>query len=701
MANELELTLRTEISDNTDAVVVNSKLSALELEIDAAYEHAPFGSHTLDDDGIFQHINTLELAWIGYPRDVLIGHKSFLDFLTPISQIIFQKYFFNNTTYGPIKNLELDLISIDGTVRPILLNSIGVKHRSVIFDMTQAKQYDEKQRIATAAFNSVSGMFITDRNGIILQANNAFTSLTGYSEHDALGKSAHFLSAGQHDQAFYQSMWESLTELGSWQGEIINRRKNGQIFTEWLSISNVVDVHGVTTHYIGNFIDITTSKAAESEAIRFAYFDQLTQLPNRRLLLDRIARELTNAKHSGLTGAVLLINLDKFKIINDTLGHEVGDLLLIEVATRLSNISSATDCVARLNGDEFVLLLTKLDAKPLEAAAQARREGEKVIAVLNAPYQLNGNKFYCTASVSIDLFSESSNAVELLQHIDFAMVQSKKTDHNTLCFFDSATQTAVTNRAIMEAGLHRGLIKNEFTLYFQPQVNQQRKFIGAEALLRWQHPINGLILPEEFTPLAEDTGLISPIGQWVLESACAQLKAWEKNELTMHLQLAVNISAHQLRQDNFIAKVQQLVSDSAINPALLKLELTESMAFNIEDAIEKMVAINAIGVQFSIDDFGTGYASLSKLAKLAKLPLSQLKIDKSFVQNIGIHPTDAVIIKTIIIMAYTLGMNVIAEGVETEAQKAFLEYYGCLFFQGYLFGRPMPIDEFEALLQTN
>jgi EAL domain-containing protein (putative c-di-GMP-specific phosphodiesterase class I) len=344
------------------------------------------------------------------------------------------------------------------------------------------------------------------------------------------------------------------------------------------------------------------------------------------------------------------------------------------------------------------VLLVGLDPNLIEAGIQARQIAEKILTTLAQPYQFSDYEFHCTASIGIDLFDGVAVVEELLQHADLAMYQSKKTGRNALHFFDQKMQTTVTNRAAMKEGLRLGLVKEEFTLYFQPQVNQKNEIVGAEALLRWRHPERGLVSPMEFIPLAEDTGLILPIGRWVLETACRQLKSWEKKTATRHLQLAVNVSANQFRQDNFVTFVQQVLRNTEINPALLKLELTESVVFNIDDTIEKMAALKAMGVKFSLDDFGTGYSSLSSLTKL---PLSQLKIDQSFVRNIGIQLTDAIIVQTIIVMAHTLGMDVIAEGVETDSQNAFLKEYGCLLYQGYLYGRPMPIDAFEALFNDS
>lgn len=684
-------------------VEVMCKIQALEQQITAVYSHLPFGHHTLAPDGTFLEVNALELSWLGAPLNQLIGKQKFTDFLTPASQEAFIRQFTATRTPGVIRDLALELVNSRGAVRPISLSSQGirngtgqlVKHRGVCFDMTQDRQNELKLRIAAIAFESLSCMFVTDSDGVILQVNQAFTVLTGYSAEEVLGQKPSLLSSGQHGRAFYDDMWASLKRDGLWQGEIINRRKDGGLYMEWLAISSVKAPDGGTTHYVANFIDISANKAAEAAIHRLAYFDPLTLLANRQLLKDRMTQALATTRLGGMGGAVLMIDLDHFKLVNDTIGHEVGDLLLVETAARLQKLAHEGDCVARLGGDEFVVMLVALDTRLKEATVQATHRGEAVLAALREPYQIRGQEFHCTASMGIDMFGPSVGASDLLKHADLAMYQAKKSGRNGLRFFDLAMQAAITERVALEHALRQALVLHQFRLHYQPQVNLAQKIVGSEVLLRWSHPERGLVPPMEFIPLAEETGQILAIGQWVLESACAQLKAWEHHPLTRELQLAVNVSACQFDQDDFVAQVRHAVVGSAIRPELLKLELTESMVVNVTGTIAKMQAIKALGVTFSMDDFGTGYSSLSSLTQL---PLSQLKIDQSFVRNMGVNASDAVIVQTIIGMAHTLGMEVIAEGVETDAQKDFLARNGCQMFQGYLLGRPVAIDAFEALL---
>jgi diguanylate cyclase (GGDEF)-like protein/PAS domain S-box-containing protein len=548
-------------------------------------------------------------------------------------------------------------------------------------------------RIAAIAFETDEGMMVTDEHAKIIRVNKAFTRLTGYSAEDAIGKNPSLIKSDRQSPEFFHHMWECLHRDHGWQGEIWNRRKNGEVYPAWLNITAVIGKNGKIANYVSSFVDFTERKQAENEIHHLAFYDQLTQLPNRRLLLDRLRQALAASARSLTGGALLFIDLDNFKTLNDTKGHGVGDLLLIEVGKRLQACVREGDTLSRFGGDEFVLLLVGLSDDKTQAALQAQGVGEKVLAALNQPYSLDGNEFHSSSSIGITLFADyQQNLDELLKQADTAMYESKKSGRNTLRFFDPAMQEELEIRAELEIGLREALHKQEFRLYYQMQVNQTGRILGAEVLLRWIHPEQGLISPLQFIPLAEETGLIIPIGAWVLENACKQLKAWELDPLTRDLKLAVNVSGRQFRQADFVAQVSDILTRTAINPLRLKLEVTESIVLdNVADTIAKMQALRKFGVSFSMDDFGTGYSSL---AYLTRLPLMQLKIDQSFVRNIGIQASDSTIIQTIIGMANNLGIEVIAEGVETQEQRDFLERMGCLLYQGFLFGQPVPVDEF-------
>lgn len=556
------------------------------------------------------------------------------------------------------------------------------------------------RKLATMVFENTSeGILITDATARILQVNRGFCQTTGYSAEEVIHQNPNMLQSGRQEKDFYQVMWQSLQENGVWEGEVWNRRRNGEIYPEWLHINRVTDNDGKTINFVGIFSDMAPNKKLQQDLHQLAYYDPLTNLPNRRLLVDRLQQAINLSVRSHLHGALLFIDLDNFKTLNDTQGHNTGDLLLIEIARRLQDCVRAGDTVTRLGGDEFVVMLEGLHADSKRAAAEAEAIAEKILLAINCPHIMEGHEYHGSGSIGISMFYGNSTPQEtLLKHADTAMYQSKQSGRNTFRFFDPAMQIELESRAAMEADLRRALSQHQFRLYYQLQINDQQQRLGAEALLRWLHPHHGLVSPIEFIPLAEETGLILQIGHYVLEAACQQLKTWEPNPLANKLLIAVNISARQFRQTNFVDQVRNILIQTGANPHLLKLELTESIALdNVTDTVEKMQALQALGVNFSMDDFGTGYSSLSYLKRL---PFNQLKIDQSFVRDINTDPNDAVIIQAIIVMAKTLAIDVIAEGVETDAQLNLLKQYDCHAYQGYLFGRPVPIDVFEQNLLT-
>lgn len=565
--------------------------------------------------------------------------------------------------------------------------------------LAERERVENDLRIAATAFEAKEGMMITDSQGVILRVNSAFTQITGYAAEEVVGQTPRVLHSGRHDDLFYAAMWQSVKTRGSWEGEIWNQRKDGSVYPENLIITVVRDKSGRLINYVGTFSDITQSKAAADEIKNLAFFDPLTGLPNRRLLMDRLQQAIASSTRTGREGAILFIDLDNFKTLNDTLGHDMGDLLLQQVAQRLGTCVREGDTVARLGGDEFVVMLEELSVHRLEAAAQTRQVGEKILALLNQSYQLQEREYLSTPSIGVALFSGHQTGVEeLFKQADIAMYQAKKAGRNTLRFFDPEMQSSINARVAMEQELRVALDEGQLSLYYQVQVNEQRVPIGAEALIRWIHPERGMVSPAQFIPLAEETGMILAVGQWVVDTACARLKDWQLQETTRNLVLSVNVSARQFRQANFVEQVTAAVRRNGIDPALLKLELTESLLLeDVSSVIQTMSALNEMGIRFSLDDFGTGYSSLQYLKQL---PLDQLKIDQSFTRDIVVDNSDRAIVLTIVAMAQSLHLDVIAEGVETEEQRRMLLSKGCRHYQGYLFGRPLPVEQFEQSLRS-
>lgn len=594
----------------------------------------------------------------------------------------------------------------DGSCLPVSLNisllqdDAGVVqgYLGIASDISERCRMEQELRVAAIAFESQAAIMVTDATRRILRVNKAFSRLTGYDAAEAIGQTPSMLKSGRQDAAFYAEMWRQLSETGHWQGEIWNRRKNGEIFPEWLTISGVRDSRGKLTHFVSTFSDISNLKIAESEIHHLAFYDPLTSMPNRRLLLNRLDKACSTSKRSGHYGALLIIDLDHFKTLNDTLGHDVGDHLLVEVASRLADCIREGDTAARLGGDEFVVMLENLGRDQEGAGVQAEIVAEKIRFELARPYVLAGDmEYYRSASIGISLFHGQEKGVDiLLKQADIALYKAKDAGRNAIRFFDNAMQIALDERAAIEAGLRRALSRDEFVLHVQPQVDTGRRLIGAEALLRWQPPNRPMVMPGDFVALAEDTGLIVPIGSWVLDRACAELRRWADDPRTERLFMAVNVSARQFRQADFVSQVGDALSRHDVKPGRLKLELTESLLLdNVEDVVAKMQALRRMGVRFSLDDFGTGYASLSYLKRF---PFEQLKIDRSFIRDIMHNSDDAGIVRAIIAMGNTLRLNVVAEGVEDDEQHAYLVQHGCCLFQGYLFGKPMSFADFRETL---
>ena len=559
---------------------------------------------------------------------------------------------------------------------------------------------DSEARLRSIFDASPDALLISDTDGMISMANEEVQRLLGYTVDELIGTSIEML-VPEHLRANHpalHALFEVIpTSRTMGHGlEIMARRKNGSECQVEISLSQIRTDQGVYIAYA--LRNIAERKQSEAKIHELAFFDTLTGLPNKTLLLDRLQQAMTASSRNDSYGALLLINLDNFKMVNDTLGHHIGDLLLKQVAQRLTACVRAGDTVARLSGDEFWVMLASLSVSESDAAVQSEAIGEKILSTLNRPYQLSDSDFRSSASIGVTLFNgHRTIADEVLKKADLAMYKSKATGRNALRFFDPAMEVAVMERAALERDLHYALQEKQFLLHYQPQIVGESRMIGAEVLVRWQHPQRGMVSPVKFIHIAEECGLILPLGQWVLETACSQLASWATRPEMAHLTVAVNVSAHQFHQNNFVDQVLAVLNNTGANPQRLKLELTESLLVsNVDEVVEKMFALKAKGVGFSLDDFGTGSSSLSYLKRL---PIDQLKIDQSFVRDILIDPNDAAIAKTIIALAQSLGLGVIAEGVETATQRDFLASSGCHAYQGYFFSRPLPIDDFEEFAQ--
>ena len=571
----------------------------------------------------------------------------------------------------------------------------------------RTQQFKDSQANLQLMLDSMSeGMYGVDVNGNCTFVNAAFLRILGYPEEDEIiGENIHTLIHHSHvDGSNYPStecrMYKAFrsNQPSHADDEVFWRKDGSSIAVEYWSRPTVRD--GVVVGAVATFQEITERKMAEQQIQKLAFYDALTNLPNRRLLMDRLHQALAISDRDAHYGAVLFMDLDHFKTLNDTKGHDIGDLLLIEVSKRLESCLREGDTVARLGGDEFVVVLEALSMNSSDAARQAEMVAEKIHTELNRPYQLKDYSHSTTPSIGIVLFNGHLNSIDdLLKFADIAMYQAKTAGRNTIRFYDPEMQTVIEQRASLEAELRLAIEQQQFRLYYQIQVDSQRRPLGAEVLLRWEHPQRGLVSPLHFIPLAEETGLILPIEKWVLRTACEQLKIWQKDKLTCDLTLAVNVCGLQFSQDDFVDQVKHILLESGADPTKLKLEMTESMMLeNIEDIIGKMNELKLFGLSFSLDDFGTGYSSLQYLKRL---PLDQIKIDQSFVRDINTDHNDDAIVQTIIAMTDALGFNVIAEGVETGVQHAFLEQCGCHAFQGYLFSKPIPIEQFEVLLKQD
>ena len=562
-------------------------------------------------------------------------------------------------------------------------------------DITERKAVQETLRLYANMFeHSGEGILVTDRDNYIIAINPALERMSGYTADELIGKNPRVLASGRTPLTIYQAMWQALKEDGVWQGELQDRRKDGEVYPKWTTISVIRDATGAIAHYLASFSDISERKAAEARIEHLAHHDTLTGLLNRYNLENRLEQALASARRDAEPLAVVFIDMDRFKIINDTLGHHVGDQLLVAVAQRLQDSVRGSDIVARLGGDEFVVVLTGM-----EAAQDAMPVAGKILHSLGAPYEIEGNVLHSTPSIGVSLYPADGNtATELMKSADTAMYHAKEQGRNNVQFFTNEMNALAAERLELERDLRAALVANEFVLFYQPQiVAASGKITAFEALVRWHHPVRGTIPPLKFVPLAEEVGLIEALGNWVFNEACRQLAAWKSMGID-GLSMAVNLSAYQLRSSQLVEQVKNCIDRHGLHAGELELEITESVAMDDpECSIGQLHALRKLGVRLTIDDFGTGYSSL---AYLKNLPIQTLKLDRSFVRDIETDVNDAAISAATVALAHTLGLTVIAEGVETEAQADFLgKVHGCDLLQGYLFGRPESAEATTAFLR--
>lgn len=655
----------------------------------------------MDDQARFLYVNDAACAHLGYTKEELLKlsvpdidpdyqHNMWAAHVKYVNEAGFQRF----ETRHQRKN---------GVIVPVEITTTLIKtvhheyYLATVRDISERKRTEASLRIAATTFEIPYPILIADEKANIMRVNSALEHVTGYRQSELVGKNPSFLADLKQSKRLFMQIWLSLLKEGNWSGEVLGICKDGKSYPTQATVTAVKDNAGNTLQYVVVFNDITERKQAEAEIRKLAYYDALTQLPNRLFLRDKFEIAMSFSNYTGQYGAVIFLDLDNFKTLNDTLGHDYGDLLLKEVAMRLQRSVREVDTVARFGGDEFVVLLENIGLDYHEVIARVSHIAEKLRSVLSLPYHLKSYVQHSSPSVGVSLFLGSDVSFdEQIKRADIAMYEAKNNGRNNVRFYAPQQQQSIHTRATLETELHNAIHDNQLELFYQIQVNASMQAVGAEALIRWHHPTRGIIAPSEFIPIAEESALICEIGDWVLDAACHQIAVWQGHERVCQLSLAINISAFHFMRGDFVEKVQKAVVNYQVDPSRLKLELTETVALeNVEVVVDKMHILQSMGIQFSLDDFGTGYSSL---AYLKRLPVNQVKIDQSFVRDMTTDANDAVMVKTIIDLAKNFGFEVIAEGVETEAHMMILKQQGCVLYQGYWFSKPVPIGDFEQLL---
>jgi diguanylate cyclase (GGDEF)-like protein/PAS domain S-box-containing protein len=690
--------LQGTLQDVTERWESGQALRQSEERLRLHVEHLPLAVIEWDLDFIVRRWNPAAERMFGYGADRMLGRSAGILFPQDVTERVHETWrevlggSGNRSVTG---NLTADgrtircewyntpLTTPDGTV-------IGVA--SLVDDVTQREAVEAELRLAATTFETDEAIMITAADGGILRVNAAFSRITGYRQEDVVGKNPRLFKSGLHGAEFYREVWRSLERTGRWQGEIWNRRRNGEVYPERKTITAVRSAGGEVTHYVAISSDISELKRAEEKIRQLAYYDSLTGLPNRSLVFERLVRQMKAARRSGTFGALLFMDLDYFKTLNDSLGHHMGDRLLVQVAERLKNCLEDEEAAARLGGDEFVVLLAPVSPSASVAAGRAIVQARRVRELLSAPFPLDDYVHHVSVSIGIAPFPDGADtADDVLKHADTAMYVAKNEGRDGIRFYESAMEAVVRGRLELEKALRKALVNDEFEVYYQPQMLGDGRVVGAEALIRWFHPERGAISPDQFIPVCEQNGMILRVGAIVLRRACACLAEMHGKGLTLP-KLSVNVSPRQFMRSDLMSQLEQFCLENGVSPAGLCLELTEGVLLNHTDlAVAQIGRLKNLGVSFSIDDFGTGYSSL---AYLKHLPLDDLKIASAFVRDLEQDSNDAAIVETIVSMARHLGLDVIAEGVETQGQAEILERYGCRRFQGNYFARPMPKDDF-------
>ncbi len=693
--------LAMDVSFTLEHVASEAALGESERHYRLLADHATDMISVHDVESRYVYVSPACRTLLGIGSEVLLGRSAY-DFIHPEDHALLaaqQRAALETGVSAPLPTLRYRLRRADGTY--IWVETTSRQRRAeadgtptlvaTTRDMTERREAEDRLRQSARAFeNSAEGVTVADPDGNIVSVNRAFTEITGYSEAEVLGRNPRILQSGRHDRAFYEGMWASLGSVGRWCGELWNKRKNGEVYPEWMTIASVYDDVGTLTNYVAVFADISALRESESQLDFLTHHDALTGLPNRGLLRDRLEHAIARAVRARSPLAVLLVDLDRFKTINETLGHPAGDLLLQQVALRLASRIRGGDTLGRLGGDEFVVLL--------EDDGSERRAGVVAASLLGLfaePLTLDDRKLYVTVSIGISLFpSNGETADDLLRHADTAMYKAKEIGRNTYQYFEPDLTASAFDRLRLENDLRAAVRRGELLVHYQPQVQLSTgRLAGVEALVRWQHPEQGLLAPGCFIAVAEEMGIIDEIGVWVLRAACTQMIDWDASGLSVP-RVAVNLSAQQLGRDSLVGQVGAILEETGLAPARLELELTESMIMHrAERAIIVLRGLRALGIAIAVDDFGTGYSSLGYIRQL---PLNRLKIDASFVQDLDAAEDGGMIARAIIGLGKSLGLEVIAEGVEREVQDAFLRREGCDIGQGYLYGRPMPASDLRA-----